>query len=174
METILTLITANLPILLCFVIGIGLLIVEALMPGFGIAGVSGIALEAVALVLTWTQHGPMATLGMLLVVLAVLAIAISTSLHSLTKGKLGKSSLVNHHTESSDAGYRSAEDMQVFLGREGVATTPLRPTGIAEFDSVRLNVVSEGEFIAANTPIRIERVEGAKVVVKPLLQAANA
>ena len=88
-------IMTNLPIIVCFVLGIGLLIVEALMPGFGIAGFSGIALEVVALVLTWQQHGTMATLGMLLIVLSVLAIAISTSLHSLTKGKLSKSSIVN-------------------------------------------------------------------------------
>ena len=70
-------IMTNLPIIVCFVLGIGLLIMEALMPGFGIAGFSGIALEVVALVLTWQQHGTMATLGMLLIVLSVLAIAIS-------------------------------------------------------------------------------------------------
>lgn len=56
-------IMTNLPIIVCFVLGIGLLIMEALMPGFGIAGFSGIALEVVALVLTWQQHGTMATLG---------------------------------------------------------------------------------------------------------------
>lgn len=162
-------IMTNLPIIVCFVLGIGLLIVEALMPGFGIAGFSGIALEIVALVLTWQQHGTMATLGMLLIVLSVLAIAISTSLHSLTKGKLSKSSkssIVNSHTESTDAGYRSAEDMQVFLGREGTATTALRPTGLGEFDGVRLNVVSEGDFIENGTKIRVTQIEGSRIVVK--------
>ena len=150
-------IMTNLPIIVCFVLGIGLLIMEALMPGFGIAGFSGIALEIVALVLT---------LGMLLIVLSVLAIAISTSLHSLTKGKLSKSSIVNSHTESTDAGYRSAEDMQVFLGREGTATTALRPTGLGEFDGVRLNVVSEGDFIENGTKIRVTQIEGSRIVVK--------
>lgn len=154
-------IMTNLPIIVCFVLGIGLLIMEALMPGFGIAGFSGIALEVVALVLTWQQHGTMATLGMLLIVLSVLAIAISTSLHSLTKG-----SIVNSHTESTDAGYRSAEDMQVFLGREGTATTALRPTGLGEFDGVRLNVVSEGDFIENGTKIRVTQIEGSRIVVK--------
>ena len=148
-------IMTNLPIIVCFVLGIGLLIMEALMPGFGIA-----------LVLTWQQHGTMATLGMLLIVLSVLAIAISTSLHSLTKGKLSKSSIVNSHTESTDAGYRSAEDMQVFLGREGTATTALRPTGLGEFDGVRLNVVSEGDFIENGTKIRVTQIEGSRIVVK--------
>ena len=152
-------IMTNLPIIVCFVLGIGLLIMEALMPGFGIAGFSGIALEVVALVLTWQQHGKMATLGMLLIVL-------STSLHSLTKGKLSKSSIVNSHTESTDAGYRSAEDMQVFLGREGTAITALRPTGLGEFDGVRLNVVSEGDFIENGTKIRVTQIEGSRIVVR--------
>lgn len=166
-------IMTNLPIIVCFVLGIGLLIMEALMPGFGIAGFSGIALEVVALVLTWQQHGTMATLGMLLIVLSVLAIAISTSLHSLTKGKLSKSSIVNSHTESTDAGYRSAEDMQVFLGREGTATTALRPTGLGEFDGVRLNVVSEGDFIENGTKIRVTQIEGSRIVVKKVWKTAE-
>ena len=67
---------------------------------------------------------------------------------------------------STDAGYRSAEDMQVFLGREGTATTALRPTGLGEFDGVRLNVVSEGDFIENGTKIRVTQIEGSRIVVK--------
>ena len=74
--------------------------------------------------------------------------------------------IVNSHTESADAGYRSAEDMQVFLGREGTATTALRPTGLGEFDGVRLNVVSEGDFIENGTKIRVTQIEGSRIVVK--------
>lgn len=158
-------IVTNLPIIICFVLGTGLLIAEALMPGFGIAGISGIALEIAALALIYTRHGAMAALGMLLIVLAVLAVAISTSLRSLTKGKLSRSSLVNSHVEDNEAGYRSAEDMQEFLGKEGTATTPLRPTGMGEFDGVKLNVVSDGEFIETGTSIRIDKIEGSKIVV---------
>ena len=154
------------PIIVCFLLGFGLVIVVALMPGCGIAGFSDFALEGVALVLTWQQHGTMATLGRLLIVLAVLAIAISTSLHSLTKGKLSKSSIVNSHTESTDAGYSSAEDMQMFLGSEGTATPALRPTGLGEFDGARLNVVSEGDFNENATKIRVTQIEGSRIVVK--------
>ena len=73
-------IAANLPILICFLIGIGLMVLEAFMPGFGLPGISGIILEVVAVALTWMNHGPMAALGMTLIVLSILAIAISMSL----------------------------------------------------------------------------------------------
>ena len=166
MADILSFCAQNLPIIVCFFAGVGFLILECFMPGFGAPGITGCVLEVIALVLMWTTHGPMATLGLLLIVLAVLAIAISTSLRSLSKGKLGKSKLILHETESNEAGYRSAEDMEVFVGREGTTTTVLRPTGIADFDGVRLNVSSEGAFIAAGETVRVIRVEGQKVLVR--------
>lgn len=164
----LELIAANLPIIICFLIGIGLLILEAFMPGFGAAGITGVILEIITLVMTWFEHGPLATLAMLLIVLLVLAIAISTSLRSITSGRLSKSSLVHSETESNEEGYRSVEDLAVFMDKEGTATSVLRPTGIADFDGVRLNVSSEGEYIPAGTRVRIIKVEGAKILVKPL------
>lgn len=164
----LELIAANLPIIICFVIGIGLLILEAFMPGFGAPGITGVILEVITLVLTWFEHGPVATLAMLLIVLLVLAIAISTSLRSITHGRLRNSSLVHTETESNEDGYRSIEDLAVFQDREGITSSVLRPTGIADFDGVRLNVSSEGNFIAAGTKVRIIKVEGAKILVRAL------
>ena len=116
-------IAANLPILICFLIGIGLMVLEAFMPGFGLPGISGIILEVVAVVLTWMNHGPVAALGMTLIILSILAIAISMSLRSAANGKLSRSKLVLNDTESNEAGYRSTEDLDVLLGREGVTTT---------------------------------------------------
>ena len=164
----LELIAANLPIIICFVIGIGLLILEAFMPGFGAPGITGVILEVITLVMTWFEHGPVATLAMLLIVLLVLAIAISTSLRSITKGRLSKSSLVHSETESNEEGYRSTQDLAVFVDKEGIASSVLRPTGIADFDGVRLNVSSEGDFIPAGTKVRIVSVEGSKILVKAL------
>lgn len=161
-------IAMNFPIIICFIVGVVLMVLEAFMPGFGVAGISGIVVEIIAVTLTWTNHGPVAALGMLLVILSVIAIAISMSLRSATNGRLSKSRLILHETESNEAGYRSTEDMEVFLGREGKATTVLRPTGIAEFDGVRLNVVSEGEFIAMGTSVRIVRIEGSRILVRPV------
>lgn len=161
-------IAANLPIIICFVIGVGLLITEAFMPGFGVAGITGVILEIIALIMTWFEHGPIATLAMLLIVLLVLAIAISASLRSITSGRLSKSSLIHSATESNESGYRSVDDLTVFMDREGVATSVLRPTGIADFDGVRLNVSSEGDYIPAGTKVRIIKVEGAKILVRAI------
>lgn len=158
-------IAANLPILVCLIVGLALIVLEAFMPGFGLPGIAGIVLHVIAVVLTWFSYGPVAALCMTVALLSVIAIAISLSLHSAAKGRLSKSRIVLNETESSEAGYRASEDMQVFLGKEGVATTVLRPTGMAEFDGVKLNVVSEGEYIQAGAKVQIVRVEGSRILV---------
>ena len=161
-------IAANLPIIICFVVGIGLLILEAFMPGFGAPGITGVILEVITLVMTWFEHGPVATLAMLLIVLLVLAIAISMSLRSITSGRLSNSQLVHSESEQTEGGYRSTQELDAFMDKVGVTSSVLRPAGIADFDGVRLNVSSEGDFIPAGTQVRIVRIEGAKVLVKPV------
>ena len=157
---------ANLPVVICFIIGVGLLVAEVFMPGFGVAGISGIALEVVSIVLTYLKYGGLAALGLTIVILAVIGISISVSLRSVTKGRLSKSPIILKQRETSADGYIATADMDVFTNREGVTTTVLRPTGIAEFDGVRLNVVSEGEYIPKLTPVRVTRVDGMSVVVR--------
>lgn len=165
--------SANLPIVVCFLFGIGLLIAEVFMPGFGLPGISGVILEIVAIVLTYLGHGGLAALGMTLVILAVMAIAISASLRSASKGRLSKSPMILHESETAADGYTATADMEVFMGKEGVTTTVLRPAGMAEFEGVRLNVVADGEYIPKDTRIRVDHVEGARVVVRKVPRTAE-
>lgn len=164
--TVLDFIVSNLPMLICFVAGIVCLVLEAFMPGFGLPGVSGIFMEVVAVVLCWSNVSKAAALGMTLIILSLVAIAVSMSLRSAAKGRLSKSAMILKHTESAEEGYRSSDDMNSFLGMEGIATTVLRPTGMAEFDDVKLNVVSDGAYIQPGSKVRIVRVEGSKILVR--------
>ena len=95
---------ANLPIVACFLLGLGLLIVEVFMPGFGLPGISGIILEVVAIVLTYLWHGGLAALGVTLIILAVVGIAISLALRSVNKGRLSKSPIILNDEESASEG----------------------------------------------------------------------
>ncbi|MDD3335583.1 MAG: NfeD family protein [Eubacteriales bacterium] len=165
-----TIILENLPIALCFLFGIGMLIVEAFMPGFGLPGISGIILEGVAIVLTFLWHGGLAALGMTLIILAIVAIAVSLAIRSANKGRLSKSPIILKEEETAENGYLATNDMQVFVGKQGVTTTVLRPAGMAEFDGVKLNVVANGEYIPKDVPVTVDHVEGVSVVVRKLPQ----
>lgn len=160
--------STNLPIIIFFVLGLGMLVLEAFLPGFGVPGMTGIALELGAIIFTWNIHGPMAALGMTLVIVAIIGITLSISLRSIARGKLSRSSIVLNEEETVERGYLAVEDTEVMLGKEGTTLTVLRPVGMAEFDGVRLDVSSEGDFIQAGTRVRINSVEGGKVIVRPV------
>jgi len=51
------------------------------------------------------------------------------------------------------------------VGRFGTTATPLRPSGAIEIDGQRLDVVTEGEFLAAGVTVRVLYVQGNRVVV---------
>ena len=56
--------------------------------------------------------------------------------------------------------------LDVAPGMQGIAQTMLRPSGKARFAEHVVDVVTEGEFIAAETPITVTQKDGMRVVVK--------
>ena len=115
METIL----ANLPMALCLLLGMGLIIVEVFLPGFGLPGVAGIALVGVGTIMAAMHFGTLTAVALLLVIIAVLAVLISWLLRSAAKGDMGKSKLFLHQ---KDELCDQQQDMQV-AGRN----VPLSP-----------------------------------------------
>lgn len=62
--------------------------------------------------------------------------------------------------------FKSADSHQALLGKTGIAHSELRPAGYAIIEGKRIDVVSEGGIIDSNTPIRVIKVEGSRVVVR--------
>jgi membrane-bound serine protease (ClpP class) len=54
-------------------------------------------------------------------------------------------------------------------GMEGVSLSILRPSGKARFADHVVDVITEGEFIAAQTPIKVIQMDGVRVVVKGIV-----
>lgn len=151
----------NLPTVFCLLLGMVLIIVEVFLPGFGLPGISGIVLVGTGVVLVGMHFGALTAVGVLLVLIAILAVLISWLLRQVVHGKSNSELFLK---DKSD--YELHEDMQVLVGRTGVTTSVLRPAGIGDFDGVRLNVVTEGGFIEKGEPIEIVRVDGSKIVVR--------
>ena len=153
---------ANVPTALCLLLGMILIIVEVFLPGFGLPGISGIALVGVGILMVGWHFGTLTAVAVLLVLIAVLALLISWVLRQASSGKGRHGELFLR--EKSD--YELHEDMQVLVGKAGKTTSVLRPAGIGDFDGVRLNVVTEGSFIEKDVPIEIVRVDGSRIVVR--------
>ena len=147
------------------VIGMVLIMVEIVIPGFGAAGVSGGIALVVGLILGSAGNIAYAMFSLLIIV-AVLIVFAVVVFRSALKGKLSRSPVVLN--TSIDAGSTELfdEDMQSLIGKRGFTATALRPSGIAVIDGRRLDVVSLAEFIGKGEEVEVERVEGVKILVK--------
>ena len=154
--------TLNLIMIIGFVIGSGLIIVEAFIPGFGVAGICGVILEVVALSCCWTQYGTVPALFALLGVLLLIGLAVFVSYRSAMKGRLSKSHLVLSQTEA--AAEESSQDN--WIGKEGVTVTALRPAGEIEIGGARLRAASTGDFIEKGVPVLVTGMEGDHCVIR--------
>ena len=155
--------TGTLIMILCYVFGTGLIIMEAFMPGFGIAGIAGIVLEIIAVILTNTYYGLMWSLIATFALLLFIGIAVFLSYRSAVKGRLSKSPLILKDTEESAV---TAADKQKWVGREGIAVSSLRPAGTIEIGGVRLNASTSGEFLTKGTPVRVSGIQGDHLVIQ--------
>jgi len=152
----------NLIMIIGFVIGSGLVILEAFIPGFGIAGISGIVLEIVALRCCWLRYGTVPTLIALAGVLLLIGLAVFLSYRSALNGRLSKSHLVLKDTETA-----AGEDKpDHWIGKEGVTVTSLRPAGQIEVEGTRLNAASNGDFIEKGVPVLVTGTEGDHYVIR--------
>ena len=164
MEAALDFIITNLPLILCLLTGVALLVLEVFVPGFGLPGISGLILLTAGIVMTWMSYGMAACLAVTLISLALAGISISVSIKSAASGKLSKSALIlNDVTQSAEN-----DEVKAFLGREGITTTVLNPVGVAEFDGVRLNVLSEDSFLERGVRVKVSKVDGTRIIVREI------
>lgn len=147
--------------------GLILLIIEMFIPGFGVAGITGVVLLIVGIILT--ARTPFEAFIMFLILIILIAILLRIVLRSAAKGKLSKKLILNLQAKQ-ELGYTASKDSSEMIGRKGIAVTTLRPAGTGEFDKVRLDIVTEGGFIEKGTKIKIISVNGNRIVVEPIVE----
>lgn len=151
--------------IILLVLGIGLVVAELFLPG-GIAGIAGIIAIVSSLMLSSADMGHMAmSLGIALLVTIIVSIVLFKTM-GLERGFF-RHVILNDST-SAEKGYVSQTTRLELIGLEGETLTPLRPSGTAEFDHERLDVVTEGGFISSHKRVKVIKTEGSRIVVREL------
>ncbi len=156
--------SASLNLVLLFAVGIILLFIEIfVLPGFGITGIGGLALILLSIFLAFDNFS--AGLAAISISLLVSTILILYGLKKLPRSKLW-SKLSLGTSLSSEQGYLPRQDRSDLIGQIGKTITTLRPSGTAEINGERVDVVSEGIWIDPDRPIIVTKVEGPRIVVR--------
>ena len=160
---------------LLFIIGVLLILAEVfLIPGFGVAGVSGILLVLISLVVSLVGNVGFSFPTLPSFTPAIVTVAVTMLLLLITTLTLGRympqmstaGGLILAPELSSASGYTSADTHAEYLGQVGPAITDLRPSGIVELMGRRVDVITAGEYIAKGRQVRVVSVRGSRVEVR--------
>ncbi len=177
--------------LILFLIGVGLLAVEIfVLPGFGVAGVSGLVLIGFSMVFSmqdfvvptlpwqWELLGRnliVVAIGIILAITGIAAIILAGTRIKLFDRLTLKARIVGT-AGGPDPGASAAavlppqaedeENYGLLVGRRGTAATTLRPSGKAKIDGRILTVESDGAFIEPGVKVEVIRVRGNRIIVR--------
>ena len=158
--------------ILLVAVGLLLLAVELfVIPGFGITGILGILAILAGLVLSLLGAGATATsvvsaAARVAVSLLIAVVAAVALLRVLPRLPFGRQLILDTGLTALTGWASPPESDRRWLGKGGTTVSPLRPAGIADLDGERVDVVSQGEWIDAGSPIEVIRVEGNRIVVR--------
>lgn len=144
---------------------LGILLELHVFPGHGLSGALGLLALAAAVFLAF---------GSAFTVVAIqaisIAIVLSVLLFAVFVRVAPRSAYFRRMTFTSVQGpeFVASRDHRGLVGHTGVATSYLRPAGVAHVDGERVDVLTEGDFLPAGSAIRVSRVEGSRVFVAPV------
>ena len=151
------------------ILGTIFIIVEIFQPGFGFFGIAGMILvfAGMAVRLYMSKRGSLIVqfFVMLICVSVVVCTALIIMLHSLKKGKLSRTGLVQKSIAVSEGKTGGTEDFSELVGKVGVSTSVLRPSGNAVIDGRLYSVVSQSTLIEKGKDVEVIAVEGVKITV---------
>jgi membrane-bound serine protease (ClpP class) len=163
--------------LIMFVIGLILLILEIfIIPGFGVAGITGIILIVASLVLSmqgfvlpsfeW-QRGVFRR-NLLVVGLSTVSSFVIFGVLAYTLPQLRLfSRLTLSASQKAEEGFTvQTKEEDALIGKRGRAVTTLRPSGKAELGDEVLYVETDGEFVEAGTEVEVVEVSGNRIRVR--------
>ncbi|WP_438003986.1 NfeD family protein [Sorangium sp. So ce321] len=153
--------TPALLVVLLLVVGLVLLAIEVfVIPGVGLVGLLGGAAVVGAVAVAWATLG--AAHGLLALGAGVCAAGLL--FWAVARTRAGQKMVL---LETQRSGRGPDARLAALAGKEGRALTPLRPAGTVEIDDRAVDVVTDGLYVEAGTPVRVSSVEGNRVVVEP-------
>ncbi|PIC65429.1 hypothetical protein CSV79_02070 [Sporosarcina sp. P13] len=149
--------------LILFLLGVGLIIAEFFIAG-GIAGIFGVLAIIGSILLAGTNLAFMAI--SVLIAMAVASIGMVVIMKFFGKKLHLLNKIILMDTMDTEDGYVSNENRTELLHKVATTLTPLYPSGVAELDGERIDVVSEGSYIDRGKEVVIVAVEGFRIVVR--------
>lgn len=145
-------------------IGLGLIAIEIyLVPGFNVIGIFGAVVILFAIGFAFSESGVQ---GGVAALVGTAVVGGGLFYWMWNSGAWDRFVLASNLRNDEAVMARESEHRAKYLGKSGTAVTPLRPTGVAEIEGERIEVVTEGEFIASGSKVRVVAMDRRRFFVR--------
>ena len=153
-----------LPVLLQ-AIGILVIIAEIFIPSLGILTVIALAVLSYSLYIVFTSISTTAGVVFTGLDIILVPLIIFFGIKILAQSPLA----LKKELSRQNGVVSQKEKLEAYINMKGEAVTDLRPAGMAQINSQRVDVVTDGEYIDADTPVIVTGVAGNRIVVDRLI-----
>ena len=149
----------------CMAVGLILLIVEVFVPSGGLIGFLAIGLLGISL---WQAFAISASAGgvFLLALVGLLPATLALAVHLWPRTPMGKWIFLKPPEPEDVAPEPTGPRLEHLIGQFGRTLTPLRPSGLVDFEGRRHDSLSEEGLIPADTLVRAVKVRSGQLVVR--------
>lgn len=144
-------------------LGLVLVLAEMFLPGL-ILGLVGAALLVAAMVVGYVEYGWMEGSMILAGIALVSAVMFLLWMKYFQKTSVGRGLTLGKQLPSG-ADLPSTSGL---IGKSGVTTTDLRPSGRAVIDGERYDVLADTGFIYQGETVSVVLIEGTRIVVRKI------
>jgi len=143
-------------------IGILVVIAEIFIPSLGLLAAIALSVFCYSLYLVFTTISMTAGLIFAGLDIVLVPVFIILGMKILARSPLA----LKRELSKQDGVVSQRQELKDYIRMTGRSVTDLRPAGTAVINSQRLDVVTDGEYIDADTPIVVTQVTGNRIVVE--------
>lgn len=144
------------------VLGILVIIAEIFIPSMGILSLLAAGLIFYSLFVAFTHISQTAGMIFLGADLVLVPLLIYAGIRMLAASPLS----LQRKLSAREGVVSQSPDLETWTGKTGKAVTDLRPSGMALIEGKRLDVITDGEYVNAGTPIVVTEVRGNQIIVE--------
>lgn len=145
------------------VLGVMLILAELVLPG-GIVGVGGTICLCIAIALTFLNYGAMAGAVSFVSVLLFGSLMLALWIKNFRRLPFSRSLVLNEAIDDTSV----TEWLGSLVGKEGITLTRIAPSGHADIEGNKIDVMTESGVIERGRPVKIVETRGPTIVVEEL------
>ena len=153
--------------MMLLLLGVGLIVLEFLIPSGGILGLMAGAALFCAIVVAFFDKRPLSGPTVLVVVAVGVPILIYAAVRWWPDSPMGRLMLIQHKYDNSADTENHLDELRALIGKRGKAKSPMMPSGAIEIDGQSYDAVSDGVAVENEQAIRVVAVRNNRLLVRP-------